>query len=277
MENQILLITDFTKASWNALIYGMEINKRTKARFFILHCYKKDRLKKNKKEDKLKSETGLQRIMQGIGFRKENVPHQFETISSPKKIPDAVRELTNSSKIDLILLGSQGDYAGINFAYHNWVSEILKSLDFCPILVIPETCKFNPKEFTEIVFPTPFNNSYKGSELIPIKSMAELTKSTIRVLEIQESNGTLNERQLANKQELTGLLLGAKFTFHTLTQTSISTGIRLFIQSRDSSMLTLYRRKQGFFSRLFNQNMEKDIDFDPSVPVLLIPEINKND
>ena len=51
MENQILLITDFTKASWNALIYGMEINKRTKARFFILHCYKKDRLKKNKKED----------------------------------------------------------------------------------------------------------------------------------------------------------------------------------------------------------------------------------
>lgn len=276
MENQILLITDFTKASWNALIYGMEIYKKNKAKFFILHSYKKELLKQNKKDDKLKSEIGLQRLMQGIGFRKENVPHQFETISSPKKIPDAVRDLTGSLKIDLILLGSQGDFAGINIAYHNWVSEILQSLESCPILVIPGTCKFKPKEFSEIVFPTPFNNSYKSSELIPVKNIAKLTNAAIRVLEIQESNGTLNERQLDNKQKLTGLLQGVEFTHHTLTQTSISTGVRLFIQSRDSSMLTLYRRKKGFFSRLFNQSMEKDIDFDPTVPVLIIPEKNKD-
>jgi hypothetical protein len=87
MENQILLITDFSKASWNALTYGMEVYKKTKAKFFILHCYKKELLKQNKKEEKIKSEIGLQRIMQGIGFRKENVPHEFETISSAKKIP----------------------------------------------------------------------------------------------------------------------------------------------------------------------------------------------
>lgn len=276
MEYQILLITDFTKASWNALIYGMEIYKKTQAKFIILHCYKKELLKQNKKEEKIKSEIGLQKIMQGIGFRKENVPHQFEIISSPKKVPDAVQDLTASLKIDLILLGSQGDFAGINFAYRNWVSEILQSLDFCPILVIPETSKLISNEFAEFVFPTPFNNSYKSSELIPIKNLAKLTNAAIRVLEIQESNGILNEKQTANKQELADLLQGENFTFHRLTQTTISTGIRLFIQSRNSSMLCLYRRKQGFFSRLFNQSMEKDVDFDPTIPVLLIPEINKN-
>jgi hypothetical protein len=116
MENQILLITDFSKASWNALTYGMEVYKKTKAKFFILHCYKKELLKQNKKEEKLKSEIGLQRIMQGIGFRKENVPHEFEIISSPKKISDAVGEIFNSFKIDLIILGSKGDFAGINYA-----------------------------------------------------------------------------------------------------------------------------------------------------------------
>lgn len=277
MENQILLITDFSKASWNALIYGMEIYKKTKAKFFILHCYKKELLKQDKKEGKIKSEIGLQRIMQGIGFRKENLPHEFKTISSPKKIPDAVAEIIDSFKIDLIILGSKGDFAGINYAYHNWVSEILQNLESCPILVIPETSKFNSNEFTEIVLPTPFNNSYKSSELKIIIAVARLVNAPIRVLEIQESNGTLNQKQLANKENLRDLLQGVKFTFHTLTQTTISTGIRLFIQSRDSSMLSLYRRKQGFFARLFNQSMEKDIDFDPSVPILLIPEINKND
>lgn len=276
MENQILLITDFSKASWNALIYGMDIFKKTKAKFFILHCYKKDSLMQGKKEDKSKSEAGLQKIMQGIRFRKEDIPHQFEIISSPKKIPEAVRDLTGSFKIDLIILGSQGDFAGINYAYHSWVSEILESLESYPVLVVPETCKFNQREFNEIVFPTPFNNSYKSSELKTIIDIAKLTKATIRVLEIQESNGILNKKQLANREELKDLLQGAKFTFHTLTQISISTGIRLFIQSRDSNMLSLYRRKQGFFARLFNQNIEKDIDFDPSVPVLLIPELIKN-
>jgi hypothetical protein len=136
--------------------------------------------------------------------------------------------------------------------------------------VIPETSKFNQKEFSEIVFPTPFNNSYKSSELKTIIALARLTHATIRVLEIQESNGTLNQKQLANKEDLRDLLQGVNFTFHTLNQTTISTGIRLFIQSRDSNMLSLYRRKQGFFARLFNQSMEKDIDFDPSVPVLLL-------
>ncbi|MCM4159239.1 universal stress protein [Antarcticibacterium flavum] len=273
MENQILLITDFSKASWNALIYGMEIYKTTKAKFFILHCYKKELLKQDKKEQKIKSEIGLQRIMQGIGFRKENLPHEFETISSSKKVPDAVREIVGSFKIDLIILGSKGDFAGINYAYHNWVSEILQNLESCTTLVIPETSKFNPKEFNEMVFPTPFNNSYRSSELKTFIALARLTNSTIRVLEIQESNGTLNQKQLSNKENLRDLFQGVNFTFHTLTQTTISTGIRLFIQSRDSSMLSLYRRKQGFFSRLFNQSMEKDIEFDPSVPVLLIPEI----
>jgi len=212
--------------------------------------------------------------MPRLSFRNENFPHQFETIASPKKIPVAVREITGSFKINLIILGSKGNFAGINYAYHSWVSEILQNLDFCPILVIPETCKFNQNEFTEIVFPTPFNNIYKGPELKPVIDVAKLTNATVRVLEIQESNGTLNDKQLANKEDLTDLLHEVKFTFHTLTQTTISTGIRLFIQSRNSSMLTLYRRKQGFFSRLFNQSMEKDIDFDPSVPVLIIPEIH---
>ncbi|MDT0647767.1 hypothetical protein RM545_13790 [Zunongwangia sp. F260] len=107
--------------------------------------------------------------------------------------------------------------------------------------------------------------------------LAKLTNASIRVLEIQESNGTLNKKQLDNKENLNDLLQGVKFTFHKLTDTTISTGIRIFIQSRSSNMLTLYRRKQGFFTRLFKQSMEKDIDFDPSVPVLLLPELNKNE
>ncbi len=273
MEKQILVITDLSKASWHALIFGMEIYKKTKAKFFILHCYKKEMLKQG--EEKLKSEAGLQRMMQGIGFRKENFSHQFETISSPKKILDAVQETTDSFKIDLIILGSQGDSAGINSAYHNWVSEISQNLDFCPILVIPETCKFDKNTFTEIVFPTSFNNSYQGSELKPIIDLAKLTNAAIRIVDIQESNGALSEKQLGNKKALMALLQEVNFTSHTLTQTTVSTGVRLFIQSRNSNMLSLYRRKQGFFSRLFNQSLEKDIDFDPSIPVLLIPEINE--
>lgn len=275
MDKQILVITDLSKASWNALIFAMEIYKKNKVKFLILHSYKKELLKQETKEEKLKSEIGLQRMMQGISFRKENFPHQFETISLPKKIPDAVLEITGSFNIDLIILGSQGNSAGINYAYHNWVSEILKNLDFHPILVIPETYKFNPNDFSEIVFPTPFNKSYKSSELKPIIDIAKLTKASIQIVDVQEANGTLNEKQLANKQDLIELLDGVKFTFHTLTQTTISTGIRLFIQSRNSGMLSLYRRKQGFFARLFNQIGKEDIDFDPSIPILLIPEINK--
>src|SRR5690606_39089109 len=123
MDKQILLITDLSKAYCNALIFGMEIYKKSRVKFFILHCYKKDLLKQDKKEERLKSEAGLQKIMPRLSFRNENFPHQFETIASPKKIPVAVREITGSFKINLIILGSKGNFAGINYAYHSWVSE----------------------------------------------------------------------------------------------------------------------------------------------------------
>tara|TARA_B000000441_G_C21599482_1_gene264949 strand:- start:344 stop:463 length:120 start_codon:yes stop_codon:yes gene_type:complete len=39
-------------------------------------------------------------------------------------------------------------------------------------------------------------------------------------------------------------------------------------------MLALYKRKQGFFSKLFLQSKGDGIEFDHSVPVLLLKELD---
>ena len=276
MEKTILIPTNFSKPAWNALVYALELFQQSKVQFYILNTYKKDLLNLNSEEAKEKSEIGLQKILNGIQFRDRNSSHSFQTISSSKKLEQAIEEIIRDKNINLIVLGSKGKYAGINSAYDSTVSSISQNIDNCPILVIPENISFEAINFNEIVFPTSLLNNFLKNELQILIELAKKLKAPIRIVNVEESKDE-GEIDPEIKNQLIDIFKELKISFHTLTQTTVSTGVHIFIQSRNSSMLALYKRRQGFFSRLFIQNFKKDIDFDPVIPVLLIPEAdNKN-
>ncbi|MGY5848570.1 universal stress protein [Salegentibacter sp. HM20] len=276
MEKTILIPTNFSKPAWNALVYAIELFQQSKVEFYILNTYKKDLLNLNSEEAKSKSETGLQKILNGIQFRDRNTSHSFHTISTSKKLEQAIEEVIREKNINMIVLGSKGKYAGINSAYDSTVSSISQNINDCPVLVIPETLGFELKNFTEIVFPTSLLNKFLKKDLQILIDLAKKLKAPIRIVNVEESKEE-GEIDMEMKNQLMDIFKELKISFHTLTQTTVSTGVHIFIQSRNSSMLALYKRRQGFFSRLFMQNFKKDIDFDPMIPVLLIPELeNKN-
>ncbi len=225
------------------------------------------------KNKKAEADKGLKKVLQGLQFRKENPKHSFEGISSAEELTDAVQEIINKKSIDLIILGAAGDTAAINSAYDNSLSRLINKTENCPLLVIPETQSLKRESFTEIVFPTNFRSEFKNKELDPLRLLAEHINIPIRILYISEDAKQLSSNQEENKKALQEYLAGQLHSFHTLTQTTTATGIHLFIESRDSSLLALYKRKQGFFSRLFSHSFVQDIDFNPKVPVLILKEM----
>lgn len=282
MEKKILIPTNFSKHSWNSLVFALNLYKKYPCTFYLINVYNNpgflnDPLPLHRKEqeenpEKENSEKGLDRIMKGLSFRQENPMHRFETISYQGNLVEGIQENVEKLGIDLIILGAPGDSAGINAAYDNKISRITEEIEKCPLLVIPEA--YEPKEGPgrEIVFPSNFRIPFKQKELEALIELSRNLDAAVRVLYINSENKPLSLEQEENKRELATLLKEATYSFHTLTQTTAATGVHLFLQSRDSEMLALYQRKQGFFSRLFSKAALEELDFDPKVPVLILKE-----
>ena len=280
MEKKILIPSNFTKHAWSTLVYALNLYKSVPCTFYILNAYKvpiRISLSRNHTAEleaaKAESEKGLQKIMQGLNFRKENEKHTFETISRNKDLADAIQETVDTHKIDLILMVSRGENVSINAAFENEISEVIQKVEDCPFLVLPEEMQDLPETKREIVFPTNYKFPFKNKEVAALIDMANNLNASIRILYIDSDGRPLSKEQEQNMEMLKNYFSEVDFSFHKLTQTTVTTGIHLFIESRESNFLALYKRKQGFFSKLFSQRFKEEIDFNPKVPVLILKEL----
>ena len=280
MEKKILIPSNFTKHAWNTLVYALNLYKSVPCTFYILNAYKiPTRISLNRNQNaaleaaKAESEKGLHKIMQGLNFRKENEKHTFETISRNKDLADAIQEIVDTHKTDLILMVSRGENVSINAAFENEISEVIQKVEDCPFLVLPEQMQELPETKREIVFPTNYKFPFKNKEVAALIDMANNLNASIRILYIDSDGRPLSKEQEQNMEMLRTYFAEVDYSFHKLTQTTVTTGIHLFIESRESSFLALYKRKQGFFSKLFSQRFKEEIDFNPKVPVLILKEL----
>ncbi|MCM8570423.1 universal stress protein [Gramella jeungdoensis] len=283
MEKKILIPTNFSKYAWNALMYGLAVYKHQACTFFLFHSFHSQNflgenislLKESVGETaKEKSEHGLDKQLKGLSFRKENPRHQFQTISYQGSLTEGLQEAVDTHGIDLILMGAPGDNAAIHSAYDNNISRVIEKLENCPVLVIPETIQLSGNEEREIVFPTNFRNGFKMRELTALVDLSSFLNAAVRVLYINTDNKEMTEEQELQKENLASLLSDIDHSFHILTKTNVTTGVHLFIESRESDLLALYKRKQGFFSKLFNQAVIEEVDFNTNVPILILKEMS---
>ncbi len=283
MEKKILIPTNFSKHAWNALVFALNLYRKSPCTFYLLNAYQGpgflseaiplNKNEQNENSEQENSEIGLDRIMKGLSFRQENPRHRFETISWQGSLIDGIQENVDKNGIDLIILGAPGDSAGINTAYDNKISKISEEIEQCPLLIIPEEFKLMEESGLEIVFPSNFRIPFKMKELDALIKLSQNLRAAVRVLYINSEGKPLTQEQEDNREELAKHLEDINFSFHTLTQTTATTGVHLFIQSRESEILALYQRKQGFFSRLFGKARVDDLDFNPKVPVLILKEL----
>ncbi|AVR47032.1 universal stress protein [Christiangramia fulva] len=282
MEKKILIPTNFSKHVWHALIVAMQLYHKHPCTFYLLNVYSSpgflgESLPLNRNEESQDSareisEKGLDRIMKGLSFRQENARHSFETISYQGNLIEGIQEQIEKLGIDLVILGAAGESSRISASYDSKISSITEEVEQCPVFIIPEEKDLNASSGTEIVFPSNFRIPFKQKELEALLELANNLKASVRVLYINSEDKPLTSEQEENKADLARLLEDINFSFHTLTQTSPTVGVHLFLQSRESEILALYQRKQGFFSRLFHKTRLDDIDFDPKLPVLVLKE-----
>jgi nucleotide-binding universal stress UspA family protein len=277
---KILLPTDFSENSMNAIRYALQLFKNETCDFILLNTYTPvaipavtmgSGIGQFELNDALKnaSETGLTSIRTRLENDFPNPNHTFSQISAFNILTSEIELLYEQEVMDLVVMGTQGAsgmkevFFGSNTAY------VLRHTK-CPMLIVPSDHTYTTP--TQIAFPSDFNRYCDAKELSYLKSLADLHKSAIRVIHINE-NERLNDNQDSNVNILQQYLKDYEHSFHWIPEyVSKENAILEAVKELEIDILAMVNYSHSFLDRILREPVIKKISFHAEVPFFVIPE-----
>ncbi|SEC10734.1 Nucleotide-binding universal stress protein, UspA family [Maribacter dokdonensis] len=279
MESSILIPTDFSKNSWNAMLYAIKLFEDRKCSFYILHAYAKETYGLDSlslldpdeafnKTSENNSKKGLRETIARLHSLNKNTKHSFYAVSESMLLLSAVKNLNKKIQFDLLVLGAKGSANKNEAAYGQHTLEILKNVKENPILIVPGNVDFNqPKE---IVLTTNFNTNIKKSEIEYLVTIAKLSNASIQVLSLEQPSN-LSFGQKRNKVKLRNQLKDVAHSFNTLRNVKMAIALNCFVAIRHSNMISYVDKKPSFWERFsFGRLSLNNLGYYAEVPVLAI-------
>ncbi len=270
----ILMPTDFSENSWNAISYALSFFKNVYTNFYFLHV---EPTEWEDEEENLQtiqikaknSAKAFQTLLERLGEQKLNKKHQFFTSLERSHFVEAIRQQVTERDIDFIVMGTQGanGYKKATVGSHS--TDVITRVK-CPVMVIPENATYRaPKNIT---FPTDFNISYKNKVIHTLKQVCYFNDSSLSVLYLYKKSKELTERQESNKSFLKEQLLEIEHSFHYTRNDTLEEAVESFVTSHDTQVITMMAKNLNFFQHILFHPVAKKISYHKEIPFLVLHE-----
>lgn len=275
----ILLPTDFSDNSWNAIKYAVQLYKDDECTFYIFNAYTpiiyhveyvlmypaQFGLADATREASLQN---LNNLVDRVAKEFETNPnHKFETIARFDTLVSGMKELIDEHHIDLVIMGTKGATGAEEILFGSNTVQIFKNIK-CPTLAVPSNFEYESPR--EILFPTDFKIDYKKTTLDVLLDLAVNHHSRVNTLHVS-TGYSLTEAQENRKLELEEFFKGTAYLYHDFESMEITDAINHFQIKHKINMLAMINNKHSFFENLFFQNPINQIGFHLNIPFLVIP------
>ncbi|MEK6152222.1 universal stress protein [Flavobacteriaceae bacterium 3-367] len=279
MQN-ILVLTDFSNSAYSALFYATQLLRSKDCTFYLLNTFNETTPLRTKRIAKREgrallaqlgdeSQEGLQYCCHRIVLDNDNPRHSFLTISKNSGLVETASRTVAEMDIDLVVMGNKGMTNAKATFWGSNTTKIINGLRSCPILTVPKEMDFvSPKE---IAFATDYKHSFCAEQLEPLRFLANLFKSSVRIMHVNEEK-KLDKYQESNCDTLCKYLSAIDCTMHWMPYFgSKAEAIGLFVKELDVDMLAMLSYQHGFLEKLLREPVIKRVNFDLEVPFLVVP------
>jgi len=275
---KILLPTDFSDNSWNAIKYALQLFKDQECNFVLLNTYTPiiyqfEYLQSSSAQfglvDTLKesSKKGLDELQKNILSEFNNPKHVFTKISSFNSLTTEIDDLYSNNIMDIIVMGTKGASGVTGVLFGSNTIHVIKNAK-CPVMAIPSDFSFETPH--EILFPTDYEIEYQAKHLKPIIEIAQNHISRVNIIHVYTSND-LTEAQQKNKSILETSIKNIAHLFHDIKNQNVPEAITNFQLKARINLLAMINNKHSFFENLFFKSTIKQIGFHLNIPFLVIP------
>ena len=275
---RLLLPTDFSDNSIEAIQYALMVYKDVECTFYLLHTYTPpvyhteyligspgqiglgDILQDS-------SMTQLEKLKKRLKKQHKNQKHTIVVHSAFNTLLDEISKTVEAEKIDLIVMGTKGVTGAKEILFGTNTVHVIKKAK-CPVLVVPPNFEYESP--LEILFPTDFEIEYKKERLNQLLEVADEHGSQINVLHVSTGH-ELTPDQEKQKKSL-DKILGNKALFHDVPNNEIIDAINAFQAKEKINLLVMVQNKHTFMERLFIEPVIKKIGFHVTIPFMVIPQ-----
>lgn len=279
MKN-ILLPTDYSENSLNAIRYAISFFRKTRCNFFLFNAvpistlisgdmvYAANTIQLEKtitESAKLK----MKNLVKRIEKEDYNPKHNFVSLVEYDHLVSGIKHMVADKNIDLIVMGTKGASGLKEVVLGSNTGSVITRVQ-SNVLVIPEEAKFIPPE--EIAFATDYNLLYNAKILDPLIEIAKKNEAMIRVLHVSRRDEVLSQEQKENKELLGEYLKDIDHHFHSVTNKKLEAAVECFVQSREVQMIAMIAKNLNFFQQILFKPTIEEISYHTKVPFLVLHE-----
>lgn len=275
----ILIPTDFSENSWNALEYAACFFENIKCTFYVLHVNDLSNsdiagnsfITLNAKE-KFCAKDKLNETIDRIGLCCPNPDHKFISLEEYGNFIDITRKTVEEKKINLIVMGTKGA-SGIKASIMGSNTGNVITKIACNVLVIPDN--IIAQKPSKIAFPTDFNLFYTYPILNSITEILEISNADLEVIHMSQSRPSFSNTQVINKAYLHDYLKEIctdSHSFENILGKNIRETIVTYISENKIEMLTMVAKNLNLFQQLFFNNSIEQLSYEATVPLFVMHE-----
>ena len=274
----ILLPTDFSQSSINAIFFALRLMRGTTCTFHLLSIYKAWKYTSgdlmlscsdNSVYDCLIQENSakLQKLIANMEKSFQGEAFRFEAINSYNVFTDAINQLIELHRMDLIVMGTDGSS---NIAEHIFGSHTLRVIRKvnAPLLVIPNGKKCKRPKHLLLSLDTDTN-----PEKVSFSSLQKLIGNqsfSLDILKVSPPNPDPDE-EAAQEQSVKQLFEIYNPKYHRVSGVPVHRAIQTFLKSSSIDFHVLPVKKEDFLERVFGSQLSKII-YATTVPLLVLHE-----
>ena len=259
--NHILVPIGSKENASNTLQYAIDFAKEIGAKVFVFRAYKV--LSKAgtfiNLNDILERETNLyiQTMISSVDTKGVDV----KMISAKGGTVESINSVHEELGIDLIVVGPRSNSIKEEVFLGSTSGSIVKQTEI-PVLIVPEHYKFSPFKVALTAFKSGILE--QQDVLTPLQEIKSLFKTKINLLLVKTPE--YKEEDLVVDASLKAL----QNTFSTSENVTTFQGVLEHFQSNNPDLLCVFRRKKGFFQKLWEKNTVLKSEFHCSIPLLIL-------
>ena len=276
----VLLPTDFSENSWNAIEYALEFLKKEPCVFYLLHVNTMSTAILNdptyiSTQDVIEevyvkpAKVKLHKLLKKISKISNKDHHRFYSVVDYGFFIDSIRRQIEEKNIDLIVMGTKGASGLKRIVIGSNAGDVVVKVK-CTTLVVPENAAYDG--INEITFPTDFSTHNNFNTLKPLVELIEDRDSKLCILHVNKSELELTEEQLNGKQFLKDLFADYEHKFFFLSNNKLEDAVQCFTESREVDMIAMVAKNLNYFQQILFHSKVENITYHTNIPFLVLHE-----
>ncbi len=261
--NPVIIPTDFSTSSDNAMHYGAQLAQKIGAPVLLTHVYEVPISMSDVpvmvlpiEELKNSAETGLERCREEL--KKSHPELEVRTESRLGSINEEVNDLCEDCTPFAIVMGTHGSSGIERMLFGSTTLSFIKHSHF-PVIAVPST--YDQRFIEKIVLATDLN-----TEKIPYAKIVDIVTTLgaeLHVVHITKESEEYPAELLTPFQSLSPL-------YRNILNKDVKEGLLKYVQENNADLLMILPHEHNIMERLFFKLHTEDIIASTRVPVLAI-------